>query len=700
MIRRLSIRSKLTLLLLLSGLTGALTVGAISFVNADRALRNATWDQLVAMRETKKDCLLRLFDEQLDAFQLFSGDAQLVLALAAFRSGFDAKGAELTTDDEKRLVEYYQTEFLPELPPDTTNRALDDYLPTTRGGARLQVDYLVDNPHPAGERAKLESRASSMFATTGVDPYDAAHRIYHAWLNRATTALKLYDVLLIDAVTADIVYTDQKEPDFGTNLENGPYRTTGLADAFRRARDGKLGDHGIVVTDFERYPASLGAPAAFLAAPITRDGRIVGVVAGQLSIDAIDDAINSGGRWQAEGLGNTGEVYLVGPDRTARSDSRLLLEDRDAYLASLRSSGAPAEAIDAVEHFGHSVLNQSFPTDAVTEALQGIEGTATGPDYRGVEVMTASAPIEIGGLHWAVIAEKDVSEALGPLFDLRRQILLAAAALTVILTAFALWAARVFLDPIARLEAGVQRLQEGALDVEVDASGSDEFAALGHAFNDMVAEIASRNRTIELKTADYENLLHNVLPEVVADRVRAGELLVADTFDNVSILYASISGLSELMDGLSATDTLRLLNELIDGFDDAAERHGVEKIKTLGDAYLAVCGLSTPRLDHRQRVRTFADDMVGVLNRFNEAKRMHLNLRIGLAAGEVDAGIVGRRRFVYEILGDCVVEARELAYSGERTGIHLSAAFAAALTPATGGITSATGTTGDTTEAV
>lgn len=697
MIRRLSIRSKLTLLLLLSGLTGALTVSAISYVNADRALRNATWDQLVAMRETKKDCLLRLFDEQLDAFHLFSNEAQLAPALAAYRTGFDAKGAELTTDDEKRLVEYYETEFLPELPATATDRALDDYLPTTKGGARLQVDYLVDNPHPAGERAKLESRANSMFATTGVDPYDAAHREYHAWLNRSMTELKLYDVFLIDAATADIVYSVQKEPDFATNLENGPYRTSGLADAFRRARDGKLGDHGIVLTDFERYGASLGAPSAFLAAPITRDGRIVGVVAGQLSIDAIDDAINSGGRWQAEGLGNTGEVYLVGSDRTARSDSRLLLEDRDAYLASLRASGASAEEIAAVEHFGHSVLNHSFTTDAVTEALQGTEKTATGPDYRGVEVMTASAPVEIGGLHWAVIAEKDVAEALGPLFDLRRHILLAAAALTVVLTAFALWAARVFLDPIARLQAGVQRLQDGTPDAEVDASGSDEFAALGRAFNEMVAEIASRNRTIELKTAEYEDLLRNVLPEVVADRVRAGELLVADTFDNVSILYASVSGLSELMDGQSATETLRLLNELIDGFDDAAERHGVEKIKTVGDAYLAACGLSTPRLDHRQRVRAFADDMVGVLNRFNAAKGMGLGLRIGLAAGEVDAGIVGRRRFVYEILGDCVVEARELAYSTERSGIHLSDAFAAALTPAMGGTTD---TRGDTTEAV
>jgi len=104
-----------------------------------------------------------------------------------------------------------------------------------------------------------------------------------------------------------------------------------------------------------------------------------------------------------------------------------------------------------------------------------------------------------------------------------------------------------------------------------------------------------------------------------------------------------------------------LLNELVDAFDEAAERHGIEKIKTIGDAYLAACGLSTPRLDHRQRALSFAEEMLAILARYNEAKGCELKVQVGLACGEVDAGIVGRKRFVYELLGECVSEARHLA---------------------------------------
>ena len=155
-------------------------------------------------------------------------------------------------------------------------------------------------------------------------------------------------------------------------------------------------------------------------------------------------------------------------------------------------------------------------------------------------------------------------------------------------------------------------------------------------------------------------------------------MLFRSTFPNVIVGYLSIEGLEQLMEGLDAAQTLGLLNELVDAFDDAAERYGVEKIRTVGDAYLATCGLSTPRLDHRQRMVAFADETVAIVERFNRAKGCSLALQIGLASGEVDAGVVGRRRFVYEILGRCVAEARHLANSADGAGIRTTPEFAAA----------------------
>ena len=163
-----------------------------------------------------------------------------------------------------------------------------------------------------------------------------------------------------------------------------------------------------------------------------------------------------------------------------------------------------------------------------------------------------------------------------------------------------------------------------------------------------------------------------------------GQLVEADTFENVSIVYSTLGGLNDVMARTSAGELIRLLNELVEAFDEAAERHGVEKIRTVGDAYLAVCGLSTPRLDHRQRVVAFAEELLQVIARFNEAKGCALTLQVGLASGEVDAGIVGRRRFVYEIVGACVTDARRLALADGGPGVRMSDDLAAAIAGARG----------------
>ena len=475
MTRRLSIRSKLMVLLILSGISGALTISVLSYVHAEQALREATWNQLVATRETKRGCLLRWVDQQFRAFRVFSGEEQLPAAYDAFRTGFDAKGAQLKPADEQRLVGYYETQFLPNLPARIDERGLDDYLPTSRAGAQLQLDYIVDNPQPAGKKSLLETRSPSLFAQSGIDTYDEAHRRYHAFFVRLMTEMNLYDLFLIDARNGDILYTVSKEADFGTNLDTGPYKRSNLAEAYRKARDGRTGDEGVVLVDFDHYRASFGAPAAFLAAPVLRNGQVVAVVAGQISIEAVNDAMTSGGHWRDEGLGDTGEVYLVGPDRTARTDSRFLIEDRDAYLDSLRTIGVEADIVAAIAESGHSIISQELDTTAVDRALSGQSGTAMIDDYRGVAVMSAYAPFQIGEMRWGILAEKDVAEALGPLYDLRTYVLAATATVAVVLTLFALWAARVFLGPIARLQHGVERLKEGDVDFQIEAAGADEF---------------------------------------------------------------------------------------------------------------------------------------------------------------------------------------------------------------------------------
>jgi class 3 adenylate cyclase len=561
------------------------------------------------------------------------------------------------------------------------DKSVDSYLPDTMAGARLQLDYIVDNPNPTGKKYLLETRSDSLIAGNAVDAYDEAHREYHATLLRLMNDAQLYDLYLIDAESGTVVYSAQKEPDVGTSLTDGPYHLSALADVFERARSG-AGDSGVVIADFTHYTASGGIPTAFLAAPVMSDGKVVAVVAGQVSIDALNHAMNSSGNWASEGLGRTGEAYLVGPDMTARTDSRFLVEDKAKYVELLKEQGVDRAVVDAIDSSGHSILSQTIDTASVRAALDGATANEIVTDYRGQEAMSSFTSVTVGGQRWALLVEKDVDEALDPMYRMRRNILLATGAAAIILTLIALWSARAFLRPILRLQDGVERLKSGDVDFAVETEGSDEFASLGAAFNEMIGEVRDRNRTIAEKTAEYEGLLRNVLPEAVADRMRTGDGVMAETFTNVSVAYVSIDGLQPLMEGLDAPGTIQLLNELVDSFDDAAERHGVEKVRTVGDIYLAACGVSTPRLDHRQRMLAFANEAESIVERFNNAKDCQLRLSIGLASGEVDAGIVGRRRFVYEIIGSCVSDARRLAIGADSFGLHLSPEFEAALSGA------------------
>jgi len=195
----------------------------------------------------------------------------------------------------------------------------------------------------------------------------------------------------------------------------------------------------------------------------------------------------------------------------------------------------------------------------------------------------------------------------------------------------------------------------------LDVSGTDEFASLSKAFNGMIDEIRGHNDVIENKNRENERLLRTVLPDVIADRVRGGDVAIAETFENVTVVYATIGRFTEIMANVSASEMISLINELIDAFDEAAERHGVERINTVGDVYLAACGLPVPRLDHAKRAAALALEMVTIVNRFNRTHGFRLTLGVGLSSGEVDAGIVGKRRFVYEILGESVTVARQLA---------------------------------------
>jgi class 3 adenylate cyclase len=164
---------------------------------------------------------------------------------------------------------------------------------------------------------------------------------------------------------------------------------------------------------------------------------------------------------------------------------------------------------------------------------------------------------------------------------------------------------------------------------------------------------------IKFEREKSERLLLNVLPEAIATRLKEGESVIAERYDEVTVLFADIVGFTEYSAHTAPEKLVYLLNEIFSSFDHLADRHGLEKIKTIGDAYMVVGGVPTPRHDHCTAIAEMALDMQKELAGFRADSTAPLEIRIGISTGPVIAGIIGTRKFIYDLWGDTVNTASE-----------------------------------------
>jgi class 3 adenylate cyclase len=174
---------------------------------------------------------------------------------------------------------------------------------------------------------------------------------------------------------------------------------------------------------------------------------------------------------------------------------------------------------------------------------------------------------------------------------------------------------------------------------------------------------------------DNERLLLNVLPQTIANRIKSGEERIADFFPEVSVLFADIVGFTTMSGSLPPQPLVEMLNDLFTKFDELAHRHRVEKIKTIGDCYMAVCGVPEHHPDHASKVAHLALDMLSCLKGFNAARGGALRIRIGLNSGPVVAGVIGSSKFIYDLWGDTVNTGSRMESSGTPDRIHVTEGF-------------------------
>ena len=171
-------------------------------------------------------------------------------------------------------------------------------------------------------------------------------------------------------------------------------------------------------------------------------------------------------------------------------------------------------------------------------------------------------------------------------------------------------------------------------------------------------------RAREAALGRSERLLLNVLPAPIAERLKRDSGVIAEHHDEVTVLFADVVDFTPFVERTAAARVVTVLDEIFSAFDGLAERHGLEKIKTIGDAYMAVAGVPEPRPDHAEAAAAMAIDMLVALRRLCEPLGLALDIRIGLDTGPVIAGVIGRRKFIYDLWGDTVNTASRMESHG------------------------------------
>ncbi len=187
------------------------------------------------------------------------------------------------------------------------------------------------------------------------------------------------------------------------------------------------------------------------------------------------------------------------------------------------------------------------------------------------------------------------------------------------------------------------------------------------------SQLQDAYQQLEAEQTKSDQLLLNVLPAAIVQRLKRNEKNIAESFGEVTVMFADIVGFTELSSRVSATAVVEVLNDIFSAFDHLADRHGLEKIKTIGDAYMVVGGLPTPRPDHAEAIAAMAIDMLQEIRRLSLVHSEPFSIRIGIHTGPVVAGVIGLKKFIYDLWGDTVNIASRMESHGITGCIQVTA---------------------------
>ena len=449
MFKNIEMKWMLIISMLVAGLVPLIGTGLYALNGAEKALQSKGFDQLQSLKTVKKETIENYIKQIENQVITLSENQMTIEMMSDSKKGFQSL-INTVNNDKNKLAEYrrelrrfYDNEFGRKFTAETEESiASAQLLPDSDTGIFAQYLYIADNKHPLGSKSQLDDPNDGSL-------YSQTHSGYHPAMRSYLEKFGYYDIFLVDHQTGDIVYSVFKEIDYATNLYTGAHKDSGLAEVVRKAASARVKDETFV-TDFAGYLPSYNAPASFIASPIFDAGDMLGILVFQMPVEEINNRLIV-----KEGLGESGEVYLVGADNLMRSQSRFSEEN--------------------------TILTTKIETATAKAAIAGGEGAEITPDYRGINVLSAYAPLNIKGLDWVILAEIDEEEAFRTVNALKIAIMIAMAIAVAFIILIAVLFVRSVMKQLGADPSEVRMLAEGIAsgDLTMDLSRVDKKKRVG-----------------------------------------------------------------------------------------------------------------------------------------------------------------------------------------------------------------------------
>ncbi|MEH0158554.1 GAF domain-containing protein [Limibacter armeniacum] len=487
LLNRISIRHKIYFIILMAALLSVSIVGWVGFRYSSESIENASFEKLTAIRTAKKQAMGRYFDQIRKQVMVMAASPFVQSAahdmLEAHRQ-MDHYFTKSYVDKQRSvLLRYYKEEMVQRYKRKSMADSILNYLKVApMQTVLMQSMFIVDNPNETFQKELMEQvrRRSD-------DPglYSATHQQYHSTIRNYLYQFGFRDILLADT-EGNILYSVKKASDFGMNLLESPFNNTAIAEAYLKARAETVG-HKVVVLDFNRYEGGFGEPVMFFAVQVNYEQQQMGVLLFELPFEAINEIMSSSHSWQEDGLGKTGETYLVGRNLTLRSHPRLFEENADEYLHYLDELSEGNGLVRQIQLYNTPILCQKVNTEPVRKAFTGKAAEMVTQNFMGKAVLSAYTLMDIMGLEWAIITEIETEEVYEVINDLQFTILLTAAIVFLLILILGWFYTAIFTKPLIKVRESAVGLAEGRLVKPLDVETKDEIGRTLESMNLLIA---------------------------------------------------------------------------------------------------------------------------------------------------------------------------------------------------------------------